>query len=101
MEILRLYQGSSMFCLYQVKSPLCLYQVKSPFCLYQVESTFCLYQGWCILTHTSVRGAASAWAADIHPSSDCDGVCVTAFVKSVIWEMTLAVAGWYRLSPIL
>ena len=48
-------------------------------------------RGLCILTHTSVRGAASAWAAD------CDGACVTA----VLWEMTLAVAGWYRLSPIL
>ena len=35
MEILRLYQGSSMVCLYQVKSPFCLYQVKSTFCLYQ------------------------------------------------------------------
>ena len=35
MEILRLYQGSSMFCLYQVKSPFCLYQVKSMSCLYQ------------------------------------------------------------------
>ena len=35
MEILRLYQGSSMFCLFQVKSPFCLYQVKSTFCLYQ------------------------------------------------------------------
>ena len=34
-EILRLYQGSSMFCLYQVKSPFCLYQVKSTICLYQ------------------------------------------------------------------
>ena len=45
MEILRLYQGSSMFCSYQVKLPFCLYQVKSPFCLYQVKSTFCLYQG--------------------------------------------------------
>ena len=44
-EILRLYQGSSMFCLYQVKSRFCLYQVKSRFCLYQVKSTSCLYQG--------------------------------------------------------
>ena len=34
-EILRLYQGSSTFCLYQVKSRSCLYQVKSRFCLYQ------------------------------------------------------------------
>ena len=45
MEILRLYQGSSMFCLYQVKSRFCLYQVKSRSCLYQVKSTSCLYQG--------------------------------------------------------
>ena len=28
-EILRLYKGSSTFCLYQVKSRFCLYQVKS------------------------------------------------------------------------
>ena len=62
---------------------------------------FCLYQWWCIFTHTSVRGAASTWVADIRLSSDCDGVCVTAVVRSVVWEMTLAVAGWYRLSPIL
>ena len=34
-EILRLYQVSSMSCLYQVKSTFCLYQVKSMFCLYQ------------------------------------------------------------------
>ena len=58
-------------------------------------------RGWCILTNTSVRGAASAWAADIRPSSDCDGACVTAVVRVVVWEMTLAVAGWYCLSPIL
>ena len=44
-EILCLYQVSSMFCLYQVKSTFYLYQVKSTFCLYQVRSTFCLYQG--------------------------------------------------------
>ena len=62
---------------------------------------FVYTRGWCILTHTSVRGAASAWAADIRPSSDCDGVCVTAVVRGVVWEMTLAVASWYRLSPIL
>ena len=62
---------------------------------------FVYTRGWCILTHTSVRGAASAWAADIRPSSDCDDICVTAVVRGVIWEMTLAVAGWYHLSPIL
>ena len=89
MEILRLYQGSLMFCLYQVKSRFCLYQVKSRFCLYQVKSQFCLYQG-VVYLYSHQR-----------PSSDCDGVCVTAFVKSVFWEMTLAGAGWYRLSPIL
>ena len=81
-EILRLYQGSLTFCLYQVKL------------------MSCLYQG-VVYPYTSVRGAASAWAADIRLSSDCDGVYVTAFVKSVVWEMTLAAAGWYRLSPIL
>ena len=43
-DILRLYQVKSTFCLYQVKSMFCLYQVKSTFCLYQVKSTFCLYQ---------------------------------------------------------
>ena len=52
---------------------------------------FVYTRGWCILTHTGVRGAASAWAADILLSSDCDGVCVTAVVRSVVWEMTLAV----------
>ena len=62
---------------------------------------FVYTRGWCILTHTSVRGAASAWAADTHLSSDCDGVCVTAVVRGVVFEMTTAVAGWYRLSPIL
>ena len=79
-EILRLYQGSSMFC---------LYQVKSRFCSYQVKSTILYTRGWCSFTHTSVRGAASAWAADTRPSSDCDDICVTAFVKSVSWAMTL------------
>ena len=62
---------------------------------------FVYTKGWCILNHTSVRGAASAWAADIRLSSDCDSACVTAVVRGVIWEMTLAVVGWYRLSPIL
>ena len=62
---------------------------------------FVYTRGWCILTHTSVCGAASTWAGDIRPSSDCDGVCVAAVMRGVVWEMTLAVAGWYRLSPIL
>ena len=62
---------------------------------------FVYTRGWCILTHTSVRGVTSAWAADIRLSSDCDSACVTAVVRGVVWEMTLAVAGWYRLSPIL
>ena len=44
-EILCLYQVSSMFCLYQVKSTFCLYQVKSTFCLYQVKSTFLFIPG--------------------------------------------------------
>ena len=44
-DILRLYQVKSTFCLYQVKLTFCLYQVKLTFCLYQVKSTSCLYQG--------------------------------------------------------
>ena len=52
---------------------------------------FCLYQ--VVFTHTSVRGAASAWTADTRLSSDCDGVCVTAFEKRVSWAMTLVGAG--------
>ena len=58
-----------------------------------------VYTRWCSFTHTSVRGAASAWAAHTRLSSDCDGVCVTAFVKCVSWAMTLVGAGWYHQSP--
>ena len=54
---------------------------------------------WCSFTHTSVRGAASAWAADTCLSSDCDGVCVAAFTKRVSWVMTLVGADWYHQSP--
>ena len=78
------------------------------FCLYQVTSKLLfipghfqdsVYTRWCSFTHTSVRGAASAWAADTHLSSDCDSVCVTGFEKSVSWAMTLVGAGWYHQSP--
>ena len=58
-----------------------------------------VYTRRCSFTHTSVRGAASAWAADTRLSSDCDSVCVTAFVKHVSWAMTLVGAGWYRQFP--
>ena len=58
-----------------------------------------VYTRWCSFTHTSVCGAASAWAADTRLSSDCDGVCVTAFVKRVSWAMTLVGADWYHQSP--
>ena len=58
-----------------------------------------VYTRWCSFTHTSVRGAASAWAADTHQSSDCDGVYVTAFVTRVSWAMTLVGGDWYHQSP--
>ena len=96
------------FCLYQVIPRFCLYQVIPRFCLYQVTSKILfipghfqdsVYTRWCSFTHTSVRGAASTWAADTHQSSDCDGVCVTAFVTSVSWAMTLVGADWYHQSP--
>ena len=43
-EILRLYQVSSMFCLYQAKSMFCLYQVKLTFCLCQGVVYPCSHQ---------------------------------------------------------
>ena len=58
-----------------------------------------VYTRWCFFTHTSVHSAASAWAADTCMSSDCDGVCVTVFVKRVSWAMTLVRASWYHQSP--
>ena len=39
----------------------------SRFCLYQVIARLCLRKGWWDLNHTSVRGAASAWAAGTLP----------------------------------
>ena len=57
-----------------------------------------VYTRWCSFTQTSVRGATSAWTADTRLSSDCDGVCVTAFVKRISWAMTLVGAGWYHQS---
>ena len=57
-----------------------------------------VYIRWCSFTQTSVRGAASAWAANTHQSSDCDGVCVAAFVTLVSWAMTLVGTDWYRRS---
>ena len=107
-EVLRLYQGSVVDCIYQVKSRFYLYQVTSRFCLYQVTSKILfipghfqdfVYTWWCSSIHTSVRGSANAWAADTRLSSDCDGVCVTAFEKHVSWAMTLVGAGWYHQFP--
>ena len=58
-----------------------------------------VYTRWCSSIHTSVRGAASAWVADTRLSSDCDGVCATAFKKLVSWAMALVGAGWYLQYP--
>ena len=58
-----------------------------------------VYTRWCYPIHTSVRGAASAWAAKTRLSSDCDGICATAFEKHVSWAMALVGAGWYFRYP--
>ena len=84
------------FCLYQVIPRFSLYQVIPRFCLYQATSKILFIPaGVLSLTHTSVRGMASAWAADTHQSSDCDGICVTR----VSWAMTLVEGDWYHQSP--
>ena len=97
-EVLRLYQGSVVDCIYQVKSRFCLYQVTSKILFIPGHFQDSVYTRWCSFTHTSVRGAASAWAANTRLSSDCDGVCMTAFEKRVSWAMTLVGAGWYHQS---
>ena len=58
-----------------------------------------VYTRWCSSIHTSVRGAASAWAADTRLSSDCDSVYAMAFEKRVSWAMALVGAGWYLQYP--
>ena len=108
-EILRLYQVTSKILFIPGHFQDSVYTRSLPrFCLYQVTSKILfipghfqdsVYTRWCSFTHTSVRGAASTWAADTRLSSDCDGVCVTAFVKRVSWAMTLVGAGWYHQSP--
>ena len=98
-EVLHLYQGSVVVCVYQVKSRFCLYQVTSKILFIPGHFQDSVYTRWCSFTHTSIRGAASAWAADTHLSSDCDGVCVTAIEKRVSWAMTLIGVGWYHQSP--
>ena len=98
-EVLRLYRGSVVVGIYQVKSRFCLYQVTSKILFIPGHFQDSVYTRWCSSAHTSVRGAASAWAADTRLSSDCDGVCVTAFGKRVSWAMTLVGAGWYHQSP--
>ena len=58
-----------------------------------------VYTRWCYSIHTSVRGAASAWAADTRLSSDCDSVSATAFKRCVSWAMTHDGEDWYCQSP--
>ena len=90
-EILHLYQGSVGVCVYQVKSRFCLYQVTSKILFIPGHFQDSVYTRWCSFTHTSVRGAVSAWTADTRLLSNCDGVCGTA--------MTLVGADWYHQSP--
>ena len=65
-EILRLYQGSSTFCLYQIKSRSCLYQVKSRFCLYQVKSTILFIPGGGVPLLTPASVGRRALGRPIH-----------------------------------
>ena len=58
-----------------------------------------VYTRWSSFIHTSVRGVASAWAADTRLSSDCNSVCATAFKKRKSWAMALVGAGWYLQYP--
>ena len=90
---------TSRFCLYQVTSRFCLYQVTSKILFIPGHFQDFVYTRWCSSIHTSVRGAASAWAADIRLSSNCDGVCVMAFEKHVSWSMAFVGAGWYLQYP--
>ena len=99
------YTRSNQDFVYTRSLPDSVYTKSLPrFCLYQVTSKILfipghfqdfVYTRWCSSTHTSVRGAASAWAADTRLSSDC----VTAFEKRVSWAMTLIGAGWYLQYP--
>ena len=115
-EILRLYQGSVVVRVYQVKSDSVytrsfqdsiytrsfqdsVYTRSLQDSVYTRSLDDSVYTRWCSFTHTSVRGAASAWAADTRLSSDCDSVCMTAFMKHVSWAMTLVGADWYHQSP--
>ena len=103
------YTRSNQDFVYTRSLPDSVYTRSLPrFCLYQATSKILfipgyfqdfVYTRWCSSTHTSVRGTASAWAADTRLSSDCDGVCVTAFEKRVSWAMTLVGAGWYHQFP--
>ena len=67
----------------------CLYQVISKILFIPGHCYILFITGWCYPNHSSVRGAASAWAARTLPSSDCDGACATAFEKHVSWLMAL------------
>ena len=94
-----LYQVISRFFLYQVTSKILFIPGDFKDSVYTRSFPDFVYNRWCSFTHTSVRGAASAWAADTHQSSDCDGVCGTAFMTRICWAMTLVGGDWYHRSP--
>ena len=85
--------GGVMFCLYQVKLPFCFIpgQITVLFIPGQITVLFytrsdqrSVYTRWCILTHTSVRGAASAWAAGIYARR----AIATAFAWLPSWRVS-------------
>ena len=88
------YSRSLPDFIYNRSLPVFVYTRSRPrFCLYQVITRF-VYRGAVFFNHTSVHGAASAWAAGTLPSSDCDGACTMASVQRVSWSMALVGAGW-------
>ena len=89
------FTKSNLDFVYNRSLPDSVYTRSLPDSVYTRSFPDFVYNRWCSSIHTSVRGAASAWAADTRLSSDCDGVCATAFEKSVSWAMALVGAGWY------
>ena len=93
------YTRSNLDFVYTRSLPDSVYTRSLPDSVYTRSLPDFVYTRWCSSIHTSVRGAASAWAADTRLSSDCDGVCATAFEKRVSWAMALVGADWYLQYP--
>ena len=93
------FTKSNLDFVYNRSLPDSVYTRSLPDSVYTRSFPDFVYTRWCSSIHTSVRGAASAWAAETRLPSDCDGVCTTAFEKCVSWAMALVGAGWYLQYP--